>query len=216
MRTRPDHITRTNEHAPAFTLLEAIIVMVIIGVLAGMIVPRVLNVGERQAEQEAKAVRSLLSIAAEKSGVMNRPVAVDFSEGTQGPDARGPRLTIWVQVDDSKGDSSATGAARVRWQQDPLADMVELSRLKIAQAAVDGAIMGSGKWRITFAPGHPRPAMELRLEPLSASDGPTWVVTLSPDDPEASLGTPDGIRGVTAARPRTIDLDDSGKGDAKW
>jgi type II secretory pathway pseudopilin PulG len=217
MLARHDHNTRkTGARAPAFTLLEAIIVMVIMGVLAGMIVPRVLNVGQRQAELEAKAVRSLLSVAAEKADTMNRSVAIDYVDATSGPQGHGPRLTIWVQRQDAKAASDTVGAARVTWVQDPLSDMVELTRLKIAQATSDGAVLASGKWRVAFTPGQPRPPVELRLEPIASGDGPTWVVSLAPDDTEAVLGTPDGVRGVVASQSRTIDLDDTGKGDAKW
>ena len=61
----------------AFTLIEAIVVIVIIGILATAIVPRMLNVGQREAELEARAVQRLLSVAAEKCAIWNRSVAVD-------------------------------------------------------------------------------------------------------------------------------------------
>lgn len=203
----------------AFTLMEAVVVIVIIGILASVMVPRVLSAGQRQAELEAKAVRNLLTVAADKATVMHRPVAIDYVEATTGTNGHGARLSIWVQREDNKAAADAVGSARVKWEQDRMSEMVELTRLRVAQALEDGGVMAGGKWRVSFTPGHPRAALELRLEPISQRDGPVWTVALKPDDTAASLGSGADAKGATpsAAVPaRTIDLDDAGQGDAKW
>jgi prepilin-type N-terminal cleavage/methylation domain-containing protein len=219
MHSRPAQLRRiAPRRSPGFTLIEAIVVIVIVGLLAGITVPRMINVGQRQAELEAKGVRSLLSVAADKASSLHRPVAIDFAEATTGSAAVGPRLTIWVEQEDVKAAADASGAARVKWERDRLAEIVELSRLKIASVTSDGAVLPKGKWRITITPGQPRPAMELRLEPVSSGDGPVWMVTLAPDDTAAVLVPEDGFHtaGAASAPFRTIDLDDTGKGDSKW
>ena len=198
----------------AFTLIEAIVVIVIIGILATAIVPRMLNVGQREAELEAKAVQRLLSVAAEKCAIWNRPVAVDFNadKGTLG---------VWTQSEDPKATSDTTGAARVRWNFDPMVEPVAFNRLKVSLATQDGQPFNSTKWRVFFVPGQARPAMSIELEPKSERDGPRWTITLPAGETVAtrSAGTdalhPAGTPGAASAS-RSIDLDDAGKGQTKW
>jgi prepilin-type N-terminal cleavage/methylation domain-containing protein len=200
--------------ARAFTMIEMIVVVVIIGILASAIVPRMLNVGQREAELEAKAVQRLLSIAGEKAGVWNLPVALDFLGDKS-------TLCLWTQTEDSKTASDATGAARVSWKIDPLVEPVVLYRLKIARAASGGEELSSGKWRVAFSPGQPRLAMVIELEPKSERDGPRWTITLPTGETAATRSTnADPARpagpGVLGVQTRSIDLDDAGKGQTKW
>ncbi len=203
-----------SRRAPAFTLLESIIVMIILGLLAAVIVPRVLNVGQRQAEIEAKAVQRLLSVCAEKCDVWGRPVALDYIQDKS-------RLSGWTQVSDAKATEEATGSARVVWKEDMLVEPVVLDRLRITAALQDGVPLPGNKWRVAFTPGQPRPVVSIELEPKSASDGPRYTITLNPGETVATraVGGGSGFASRTtldAARPRSIDLDDTGKGDAKW
>jgi prepilin-type N-terminal cleavage/methylation domain-containing protein len=197
----------------AFTLLEILVVIVILSVLATAIVPRMLNVGQRQAELEAKAVQRLLSIAAEKSTVWNQPVAVDFQLDKS-------TLSIWTQREDARASADATGAARVRWEYDGLVEPVILDRLKISLATQDGQSLSSAKWRVTFTPGQPRALVAINLEPKVDRDGPRWTITLPVGETAASRTTsadPTHPAGTgLATQSRSIDLDDAGKGDVKW
>ncbi len=202
-------------HLGGFTLLETIVVVVIVGILAGLIVPRMINVGQRQAEQESASVQRLLSVAAEKCAVWNQTVAVDFSTDPAG----GARLTVWSQVEDAKASADTTGAARVRWREDPLVEPVVFERLRVAQAAQDGQILPSGKWRVAFVPGQPRAELTLRLEPKVEADGPMWSVSIAPDQTTAVRDIASGMasgRGPTVTQSRSIDLDDAGKGQTPW
>lgn len=195
----------------AFTLLEIIVVIVIISILAGAIVPRMLNVGRRQAELEAKAVQRLLSVAAEKSDVWNQPVAIDLIEDT--------KLSVYTRRADTTAATDAVGSATVKWQPDGLIEPVALNRLRISMATQDGVVLPSGKWRINMMPGQPRPAVSIQLDPKSEGDGPRWTISLAADDPLArrASGTEGGAAGSSfAAQSRTIDLDDAGKGQTPW
>ncbi len=172
-----------------------------------------LNVGQRQAELEAKSVQRLLSIAAEKSAVWNQPVAIDFQQDKN-------TLSIWSLREDAKANADTTGAARVRWVYDGLVEPVILDRLKISLATQDGQSLSSSKWRVAFTPGQPRAVIALNLEPKSERDGPRWTITLPAGEATASRAPgSDSSRPVgtnQASQSRSIDLDDSGKGDVKW
>lgn len=199
--------------ACAFTMIEMIVVVIIIGILATAIVPRMLNIGQRQAELEAKSVQRLLSIAAEKSTVWNQPVAVDFQDDKH-------TLSIWTMKEDAKATAETTGAARVRWVYDTLVEPVVLDRLRISTATQDGQSLSATKWRVSFSPGQPRPVLAINLEPKSERDGPRWSITLPAGEATATRTASGGIGasgGVAlGAESRSVDLDDSGKGDTPW
>ena len=193
--------------------MEVLVVVIILGILATAIVPRMLNVGQRQAELEAKAVQRLLSIAAEKSTVWNQPVAIDFQDDKH-------TLSIWTMKEDAKASADSTGAARVRWVYDGLVEPVVLDRLRISTATQDGQSLSGTKWRISFAPGQPRQVVAINLEPKSQRDGPKWTITLPAGEANAtrSAGSAGSTTGSAAfgAPTRSIDLDDTGKGDTRW
>jgi prepilin-type N-terminal cleavage/methylation domain-containing protein len=203
----------TTTHSAAFTLLEIIVCIVILGLIATAIVPRVLNVGRRQADLEAGRVQRLLSVVAEKCSVWNEAVAVDYS-------ADKSQLSVWTRRADTKAGADATGSARVKWEMDGLVEPVVLDRLRLAQAAQDGQILPGGKWRVAFIPGQPRPELTFQLEPKAEQDGPRWMVTLAPDQATAvrSAGEDSLHSGKLpmGAESRSIDLDDAGKGQTPW
>jgi prepilin-type N-terminal cleavage/methylation domain-containing protein len=215
VRADPTHPRSSIDPARlAFTLIEMLVVVVIISILASAIVPRMINVGQRQAEIEAKSVQRLVSVAAEKCDVWNQPVAVDFN-------AEKNALTVWSQREDPKATSDAVGAARVRWQIDPLVETVAFGRLKISQATQDGQPLASTKWRVSFTPGQPRPVLSIELAPKTDRDGPRWTVVLGVGETAATCSAvgdavhPAGPNAV-GAQSRSIDLDDAGKGQTKW
>jgi len=199
-----------------FTLMETIVVVMIVGILAGLMLPRMINVGRRTAENESNGVQRLLSVAAEKCAVWGQTVAVDCI--TDSSDV--VRLSVWSQIKDPKAGEDATGSARVRWRQDPLVEPVALDKLRVAQASQDGQILPTGKWRVSFVPGQARAELTLRLEPKAQADGPRWIVTLAPDQTAAVRDTDSGTlqsgRGPAVTRSRSIDLDDAGKGQTPW
>src|SRR5215510_3248159 len=65
---------------PAFTLIEMIVVIIIVGVLAGVLLPQALSNTGRRAETEAQNVQRLISIAAERESLSPEPVAVEYDE----------------------------------------------------------------------------------------------------------------------------------------
>lgn len=196
---------------PGFTLIELLSVIIILSILAAIVVPRWINVGSRQSELEAAAVQRLLTIAAEKTTVSTVPMAVDY-DGDKG------QFTLWTQREDPKAADDTVGAARVRWQADPLVQPAMLVRNKLKQASADGQRLPQGKWRLAFSPGQPRPVLVLDLAPDKSADGPQWQVALMPDSTSATRAVTEGAASARtpAAASRTVDLDDTGKGTQPW
>ena len=198
-------VTRSLRHF-AFTLIELICVMVILSVIAGMIVPRILNTRARAAENESREVQRLLNVAGEKAALWSLPVAINYADG---------KLELWTRRADGGTASDAVGAASGRWIVDPGAESVTLVNTRIKQATADGVVLPGGKWRIEFAPGQPRPAVGIALESV-ANAAAGWQVSLDSDANGATRQATGagGDRGAAIAR--SIDLDDAGKGTAPW
>lgn len=198
--------------ARAFTLIEAIVVMVIIAILATMITPRVLNIGRRQVENESRLLQRMLTVAAEKCDVWNQNVALDYKSKTQ-------TFSVWTMREDAKADPTLTGSARVKWAIDPLVETVVLTQSKLQAASQDGQLLPSGDWRVTFTPGQPRTVLSLTLEPNAGNGSTRYTLGLAPESTGATRVASDQ-GGSTAGKPgvasRSIDLDDAGKGQSPW
>lgn len=205
----------------AFTLIEIIVVILILGVLATTIVPRALNIGRRQSEQESKSVQRLVSIAMDKARLWNQTVAIDYREERddqrQGGRASSVgRLSVWsMRTNAAAIENDAAGAARVTWAEDALVEPVLLNRTKLALATNNGQPLPASAWRITLAPGQPRPLLVLNLE---GDSGTRWSVRLEPDAPGAMRidESPGAVAPPAVAGQRSIDLDDAGKGQSAW
>lgn len=203
-----------------FTLLETIIVILILGVIASVIVPRALSVGRRQSEVESKQVQRLLSVALDKARLWNQSAAIDYRKEAPKSASKGERgagrLSVWsMRTDASATSSDATGAARMKWAEDGLVEPVFLARTKLALATRDGQALPPSAWRITLSPGQPRPLLVLNLE---GDSGTRFSVRLEPDAPGALRvdETPGATTNATSASVRSIDLDDTGRGQSTW
>lgn len=203
-----------------FTLLETIIVILILGVIASVIVPRALSVGRRQSESESKQVQRLISVALDKARLWNQPAAIDYREETPSSATRGERgvgrLSVWsMRTDAAAVESDATGAARTKWSEDGLVEPVFLTRTKLALATQNGQPLPPAAWRVTLAPGQPRPLLVLNLE---GDAGTRFSIRLEPDAPGAIRidDTPGAAAKPASSGPRSIDLDDTGRGQSTW
>lgn len=198
-------MTRQGTHTGvrgAFTLIELICVIVILSVIAGMIVPRILNTRARAAENESREVQRLLNVAGEKAALWSLPVAINYADG---------KLELWTRRADA---ATADGVAAARWIVDPGAESITLANTRIRLATIDTVALPNSKWRIEFAPGQPRPAVGIALDSV-ANAAAGWQLALDPEASGASR-TPTGTSNGGAAVARSIDLDDAGKGTAPW
>lgn len=187
-----------------FTLIELIVVMIIIGVIAGVTIPRMFGSTARAAQAEAENVQRLLTIAAERDAYGNEPLAVEYSEADQS-------LTILSRRD------SAAGVGQAQWMPDRVLLPVFLSKVRISGAWEGGRALPRNSWRVVFSKLEQRPLISIQLESLVSDSGnpkPVWQVTLTP---EASNATRDsGSGNLAPADGRVIDLDLTGKGDKTW
>jgi prepilin-type N-terminal cleavage/methylation domain-containing protein len=186
---------------PAFTLVEMIVVIVILGILAGVMAPAVLRSSERLAEGEARAAQRLLTIAAERDALSSGPLAIEYSD-------RDAELRLLVR----RGDST-------EWRPDGLVLPVVFSNAKLAQCRADGRALPQSQWRIELSQVQARPAILLNIEARSRPSGRSnaaaraWQVWLAPDAPAATRSS--GSATLPAAD-RSIDLDANGKGEKAW
>ncbi len=214
-------LARPSARIRAFTLLEIIVVILILGVLAAVFVPRALNVGRRQSELESRQVQRLVSVALDKARLWNQTVAIDYRQDADAARSSRPgrsvgRLSVWsMRADAAAADAGGVGAAGVRWAPDPLVEPVLLSRANLALASLNGQALPPAAWRVTLTPGQPRPTLVLSLE---GDGGSRFSIRVEPDAPGAMRidETPGAASSPLGVGPRSIDLDDAGKGQSPW
>lgn len=192
--------------SPAFTLIELIVAVILVAVLIGLIAPRMINTGRRQAEHEAAEITRLLGVAARRSALSGEIVAVEY-DGTV------PRLSLVAlrETDTSRGRKRT-------WVVDPLVSPVELSYVDILRATADGQPLGNagGKWWVDFNPSEPRPVLWLLVGRQGADASSQWQVELLPEETSASRRTMNEPSRAAAAGALRIDLDASNQGERAW
>lgn len=205
----PRFVTASRRHSVtpqhAFTLVEALVVIVIITILAGLIVPRMLSTGPRLDQGETKAVQRLLSVAAEKSALLGQPVAVEYTAANS---------TLRVLVQRSRLDDQGQPLAP-EWIVDSLVEPVTLEYTQLKDARASGVVLEKSAWRITFPPGQPRPEVLLVLSRKDAQDQLTRIALPTYAAGALREDASPGAR-PSAATIGAIDLDDAGKGTKTW
>ena len=204
---------RHNPAPRAFTLVEIIVVLIIIGIVAGVVVPRFVGNSLRAALVESQSVQRFLSTAAEKSVLSGQAVTISYNSNTKRFSLLAMRPTVASPTTSAADSAVANDSAA--WRPDPLVDPVELSLNTLKQVLVDGRKMPSGQWQVPFIPGQARPDIRIVLQPLSAPAGSEINVALTPEATSATR-TGFGIIQPAGTGPRVVDLDDSGRGDRSW
>ncbi len=179
----------------AFTLIELIVVIVILSVVAAAVAPRFAGDDSRRAEQAARNIRNLLSIAAHRDSLGSERLSVAYNTESK-------RLTLDTR-------RAATDGSHA-WRSDPLTAVVELGPLALRSAAIDGHILDAGSFRVEFPEYEPRGMIELMLERPGTPE--TWSIVLLPGAVQADMN----IGGATLQVVRPIDLDSEGSGASPW
>lgn len=200
-RRKPSYLLR------GFTLVELIVSIVVIGILAAMVTPRLLVTDDRRASQEARDVAGMLEILAQRSGYGSHHLALSYEQSTG---------VFRMEALRTRGDRSGFRERASReWARDLLAPELDLSVIRIEEARFDGRESESAReWRVEFAPGVPRPHIELVLS-IGDSRSARWVVELLPYATEPRLLD----AGSAAAREsvlRAVDLDAMGMSEVDW
>lgn len=197
MRRPPRHIRlRRPPRSRGFTLIEALLVVAVLAILAGLIVPRIGGIKRREETVAVDRVADLLTMFAFRSSAGTQPVGLMYDGRT-----RTFELLI-LDIDPSqRGDP-------VVWQPDRLSMPAPLPEgLELAFAREDLATLPDGEWMIASKPGGERPRVELRLE------GQAIAVDLLLEP--YALAARRSDRQNVAVRERR-DLDEEGRDRERW
>lgn len=185
----------------AFTLIELVVVIVILGVVGAAIVPRFFARSSRSAEVSATALRDLISAVATRSALSGQRVAIAY-------DATAGTAEALTWKNRARADD---WSARPQWTADPLTPPAALMAVKVASVRVDAINLDPAQWRVDFDPGSRRPALSITV---SQADGPrAWRIDLPSGAMRAEMSAADREGGVAGA---VIDLDAAGQPEEAW
>ncbi|MBL0926992.1 MAG: prepilin-type N-terminal cleavage/methylation domain-containing protein [Phycisphaerales bacterium] len=190
----------TRPRQRAFTLVELIVVIVILGVLFLLTVPRLTSTEARRAENEVRSVALLLSAIAQRDALGSQRLSLAY-------DAADRRLS--ASVFRSTGDAINPDG---RWSSDPLLPPVVFEAARLETALFDGARADSRGWTIELFPGVGRPTIQLVFAAGEAQRPSRWLVDLLPYSTMAAVATPSG----GLSRPTAVDLDAQGMRLSPW
>lgn len=192
------------------TVVEVLVVCIIIALLAGLVVPRLGNMGARRAEVEAKGLAALLSAAAQRDAMSSQAYAVGFEPGTS---------TVTLLAFREAEDPTQQGS----WAPAPWQTALVLSEAEIRGVAVDGQPIGAptsdghvGAWRAEFFPSQPRPRISVLLTARSAPDQYAWQVDLGSTQAMAALKPLASAAAWAPGDPEVVDLDALGMREEPW
>jgi len=216
----------------AFTMVEVVVVIILITVLGALVLPRMMSNGIREAEQEAKALRMLLTTLAQRDSISGRALAIEF-------DPVNNRVELMVQRSDaevdeasgSAGGASTAVAASLLWKPAPLVRPVTLSASELRQVTADARVVGgsdaglpsssagssAGSWRIEVRQSEPRPAISILIaRPERSSDSHAWQIDLLPGQTSASIKGLESPSLWRAPEAESLDLDATGMRAGSW
>ncbi len=175
----------------AFTLVELIVTLVIVGLVLGLAVPRVATLAGRGVSAEADAVAGLLSNAAGRAAVGSQPLRV-----------RAESKTVVVErrelVEQGRRESWV-------WERDPFMPQVRLNKATVGSVYADGFAVRGTPWIVELGAGS---SVEIGL---LGGNGPVSVA-LMPGALRAVVV--EGERLIEP--PGRVDLDASGMESTPW
>ncbi len=182
-------------HRSAFTLLEMIVVIIIMGLMASMIVPRLGGTRDREFSLTVDKVSDVMLMFAHRVSTSNRPVGYRFDSGTNTFE-----LLIKREHD-----------GEMYWANDPLAPPVTMPTWIDSDGVylyTDGELADTSQWPITAIPGESRPLIETVIH---------WddhIVNISL--PAHAMGPSVMMDGIGEEILVPIDLDAEGRGRDEW
>jgi prepilin-type N-terminal cleavage/methylation domain-containing protein len=187
-----------------FTIIEVIVVVVILGVLAAVAVPRLMAIRGSEAQAAAERIADLLSIAARRDTLTSQRLAVEFDG-----DAGELRLLTMS----SPPDQAAAPSLQV-WRVDRLAPVARLGDALLHEATAGSTTLDPRRWRVEFPQHTIRPALGLVV-----SDGEELAFRRIdlPSYGTRAVVTPGRTLSAGALEGAGfVDLDAIGQGDAAW
>lgn len=189
--------------ARAFTMIELIVVVVILGVMAVAIVPRFFGNELRGAENEVQQVRAFLNTVAARSALSSQSLAVSY-------DAQLRRFELYSLR--AKGDAGDFAATR-DFLPDPMSLPVRLEHTTLSAMTAGGQWVDPGKGWIELAAGAPRPTVVVVLR---FDDSAAWRLELPGDESQSLLSRTDLKDSGQPQLSRAVDLDASGQTQQPW
>jgi len=183
-------------------MIEMVVVVIILGVLALAVVPRLISVRGREVQAAAERVAELLSTAARRDSLLSQRLAVEFDG-----DAGSLRLVTMTAP-------GADVATLPEWRSDPLVPGAELGDVKLVEATSDGSALDRKHWRVELPQNTVRPAIGLVLS--DAAGVVFWRVDLPPRGTRAEVTSGKVLPPGAAEGAGFLDLDALGQGESAW
>lgn len=193
-----------------FTLIEVIATLLVLGVVLGLVVPRVTSTDRRRAENSVRSVASLVAIAAQRASTSPELSALvyDHEEGT-------------LHIEAMRQQRGNYDRTEREWRRDVFAPQVTLNGCRISEMVAGGVPVRDDSFRLVFEPGVARPHLSLSIAEASGDPvetlpgGRSWQIDL----PGYALRPV--VSGLLtdqagSAVPEPIDLDALGRVEQSW
>lgn len=197
MRTRRHNFTSRPTPRRAFTMIELIVVIIMLGVAAGVMSVRFTDTGYRTAQVKIAQVESLLETLAHRQIVSNAHFAVVFDTDE-----------LWLErLMQESGDEFG------QWHDDPMVKPVAFDEGPVDFVALklDGDVIRN-PIRAQFRPGEPRPLLEIEL----AYEDKNVTLELLPHALSPVRRGDTESRNTVSQKLEAVDLDSEGRGDEEW
>ena len=184
-----------NHHPNAFTLLEMIVVIIIMGLMASMIVPRLGGTRNREFQLTIDKGSDVMLMFAHRVSTSNRPVGFRFDNTTK-------TFELLIKRDHE---------GEFYWDNDPLTPPVSIPTWIENDSVylyIDGELTDTSQWPITAIPGESRPLIETVIH----WDNHTVNISL----PAHAMGPSVIMDGIGEEILIPIDLDAEGRGRDEW
>jgi prepilin-type N-terminal cleavage/methylation domain-containing protein len=183
----------------AFTIIEIIVVITILGIAAGITIPRLVGGASRTVRATGDEAASVLSALARRDAMLSQPIALDYSQ-----DTGLLRVLTLKQLDRGR-----------EWATDRLLPSADLSNVKLISLRSDQQTYVAEDFRIELDQFQPRANIELVLSDTTER----WFVTVSLSATSLQAAVRDGKPADNAGEgdlPEAVDLDATGKEEQAW
>ena len=180
-----------------FTLLEMIVVVVVLGLIASMAIPRLSGTRGREYELKVEQVADLMVMFAHRLSTSTKATGLQYDA---------PTRELYLLTLETDGDSNESF-----WIDDPLAPSVVFPTWMEEDAIAiftDGDYMDTSQWPLTTMPGENRPIIEISI----AWENRSALIMLASHAMAPSIWL-DG-EGIEPLTP--IDLDAAGQTREEW